>query len=205
VLLEEIGHAIDHRLNAGQDSPGDEGAIFSALIRGVDISAVETTQNDHHILLIDGQPIAVEADAPIASGSPSLAAVAEDSTDPAGDTVASLFASSFSDVDSDTLKAVAITANSADSSNQGDWQYSTDDGSNWTAIPTSGLSDASALYLTDSTHLRFLPVADFNGTPGDLTARLIDSSYKPSPSFSGSSSNPFNLTGVWLLCITCLC
>jgi hypothetical protein len=108
-------------------------------------------------------------------------------TDPAGDTVASLFASSFSDVDSDTLKAVAITANSADSSNQGDWQYSTDDGSNWTAIPTSGLSDASALYLTDSTLLRFLPVSDFNGTPGDLTARLIDSSFDTSPSFYGGA------------------
>jgi hypothetical protein len=140
--------------------------------------------------------ITAVSDAPIASGSPSLAAVAEDSTDPAGDTVASLFASSFSDVDSDTLKAVAITANSADSSAQGDWQYSSDSGSTWTAIPTSGLSDASALYLTDSTLLRFLPVSDFNGTPGDLTARLIDSSYNPSPSFSGSSSNPFNLTGV---------
>ena len=84
VLLEEIGHAIDYRLNAGQDSPGDEGAIFSALIRGVKISAVETTQNDHYTLLINGQRIAVEADAPIASGSPSLAAVPEDSTDPAG-------------------------------------------------------------------------------------------------------------------------
>jgi hypothetical protein len=33
VLLEEIGHAIDFHLNAS-DTPGDEGEIFSALVRG---------------------------------------------------------------------------------------------------------------------------------------------------------------------------
>ena len=47
VLLEELGHAIDHRLNGNNDSAGDEGAIFSALIRGVAIPFVETNQNDH--------------------------------------------------------------------------------------------------------------------------------------------------------------
>ncbi|MEB3351348.1 MAG: hypothetical protein VKM01_03385, partial [Cyanobacteriota bacterium] len=31
VLLEEIGHAIDRRLNGAHDTPGDEGEIFSAL------------------------------------------------------------------------------------------------------------------------------------------------------------------------------
>ena len=41
VLLEEIGHALDQCLNDGQDSPGDEGELFSALIRGLRLSAAE--------------------------------------------------------------------------------------------------------------------------------------------------------------------
>ncbi|RPG12140.1 MAG: DUF4347 domain-containing protein, partial [Planctomycetaceae bacterium TMED241] len=45
--------------------------------------------------------------APVASGSPSLAAISEDATDPAGDTVANLFSSSFSDVDGDSLVGIA--------------------------------------------------------------------------------------------------
>ena len=35
VLLEELGHAIDTRLNGAADTPGDEGEIFSALLRGL--------------------------------------------------------------------------------------------------------------------------------------------------------------------------
>jgi hypothetical protein len=33
VLLEEIGHSVDARLNV-TDSPGDEGAIFAAVVQG---------------------------------------------------------------------------------------------------------------------------------------------------------------------------
>ncbi|QNJ13758.1 putative cadherin domain-containing protein [Synechococcus sp. A18-46.1] len=129
--------------------------------------------------------------APVASGSPSLAAISEESTDPAGETVANLFSSSFSDVDSDTLAGIAITANAATAS-QGAWQYSTDDGSNWTAIATTGLADATALYLTTDAKLRFLPAADFSGTPGALTTRLIDNS-AGIPAASSPSINPFGL------------
>ena len=60
VLLEEIGHAIDFRLNGYEDTPGDEGAVFSALIRCVDIPIDEIKQNDHHTLNINGQKISVE-------------------------------------------------------------------------------------------------------------------------------------------------
>jgi VCBS repeat-containing protein len=44
VLLEEIGHAVDARLNP-EDSSGDEGAIFSALVRGETL----TPQNLQHL------------------------------------------------------------------------------------------------------------------------------------------------------------
>ncbi len=44
--------------------------------------------------------------------------------------VANLFSSSFSDADSDTFVGIVITANAADFSTEGVWQYSTDNSSN---------------------------------------------------------------------------
>ena len=41
VLLEEIGHAIDQRLNPGVDSAGDEGELFSDFVRGIQLSDEE--------------------------------------------------------------------------------------------------------------------------------------------------------------------
>jgi len=60
-------------------------------------------------------------DAPVASGSPALAAVNEDAAAPAGASVSSLFTTSFSDPDGNALAGVAITGNAA--STQGVWQY----------------------------------------------------------------------------------
>jgi len=62
VLLEEIGHAIDHRLNGGADSPGDEGEIFSALLCGLTPSssaavAVEAVQAHTGPGAISGTPL----------------------------------------------------------------------------------------------------------------------------------------------------
>ena len=57
VLLEEIGHAIDHRLNSDRDASGDEGAIFSALIQNRRINPSEFNQNDHSELLISGRKL----------------------------------------------------------------------------------------------------------------------------------------------------
>ena len=63
VLLEEIGHGLDARLNQ-TDSPGDEGAIFSALVRGQSLSepqlAVLQAENDQATLLLDDQWVTVE-------------------------------------------------------------------------------------------------------------------------------------------------
>jgi Ca2+-binding RTX toxin-like protein len=63
VLLEEIGHALDSRLGAG-DAPGDEGAIFARLVLGETLSA-ETlaalkAENDHGTIAVCGAPVAVE-------------------------------------------------------------------------------------------------------------------------------------------------
>jgi Ca2+-binding RTX toxin-like protein len=64
VLIEEIGHRIDRLLNGHLDSAGDEGEIFSALVRGIDLSAEELAalkvQNDHAVIVVNGASIAVE-------------------------------------------------------------------------------------------------------------------------------------------------
>jgi serralysin len=57
VLLEELGHYFDKAVNR-QDSPGDEGAIFSKLVRGVQIGSSELAslqqENDRIQVTIDG-------------------------------------------------------------------------------------------------------------------------------------------------------
>jgi len=67
VLLEEIGHAIDSQIN-GQDSAGDEGQIFSQLAQGNNVStkdlAESKVENDHSIIQVDGQNIAIENSTP---------------------------------------------------------------------------------------------------------------------------------------------
>jgi len=68
VLLEEVGHYLDSVVNA-KDTPGDEGELFSALVRGVSLSTTELsrikTEDDQAVLVIDGQETAIELSAPI--------------------------------------------------------------------------------------------------------------------------------------------
>ncbi|MEI8395697.1 MAG: VCBS domain-containing protein [Rhodospirillaceae bacterium] len=120
-------------------------------------------------------------DAPIAHGDVTLAPIADNSTNPVGTTVADLFTQSFSDAvdavvggsNADTLAGIAIVGNHANH-DQGVWQYSADHGFSWTNLK-DGLADNSALILTSSDELRFLPSLHYEGTPGDLTIRLIES------------------------------
>ncbi|BAQ65372.1 choice-of-anchor Q domain-containing protein [Geminocystis sp. NIES-3709] len=64
VLLEEIGHYVDSLIN-NEDSEGDEGEIFSALVSGVKLNELQLqtlkVQNDHFSIVVDGQPLQVEA------------------------------------------------------------------------------------------------------------------------------------------------
>jgi Ca2+-binding RTX toxin-like protein len=68
VILEEIGHWVDTQVNA-VDSPGDEGEIFSALVRGESLSNQQIGQlkveNDHAIIQIQGQAVEIEKAEPI--------------------------------------------------------------------------------------------------------------------------------------------
>lgn len=66
VLVEEIGHSIDSRVNA-IDALGDEGEIFSALVRGTTLSQTDVvalkSENDQVTINLNGKPILVETSA----------------------------------------------------------------------------------------------------------------------------------------------
>jgi VCBS repeat-containing protein len=114
-------------------------------------------------------------DAPTAlSTTASLASVDEDTTNPAGATVGSLFGSIFSDakdIPANTFAGVAITRVTSNSEQQGLWQW-LDVNNAWQAI--SSVSTSGALFLNTATKIRFLPVGDFNGVPGSIEARLVE-------------------------------
>jgi hypothetical protein len=63
ILMEEMGHAIDARINTS-DAVGDEGEIFSKLMHGEKISAPELAalraDNDSGVVNINGRSVAVE-------------------------------------------------------------------------------------------------------------------------------------------------
>ncbi|MBU3653390.1 MAG: hypothetical protein FGM44_09950, partial [Limnohabitans sp.] len=63
VMVEEMGHYLDTRLNANADTPGDEGEIFSRVaIDGANPLSVAflSEQNDHTTLTIQGQSVQAE-------------------------------------------------------------------------------------------------------------------------------------------------
>ncbi len=69
-----------------------------------------------------------------------------------------------SDVDASSQTGIAITA--AATAN-GNWWYSTDNGSNWNALGSVAENNARLLNANSSTRLYFEPNADFNGTISD--------------------------------------
>ncbi|MGO4834479.1 hypothetical protein AB4144_19660, partial [Rhizobiaceae sp. 2RAB30] len=110
-------------------------------------------------------------DAPVASGTATLAAVDEDTAAPAGQTVSALFGPTFSDADGDGLAGVMIMTNNANAA-QGVWQVFT--GGAWAELPPLGSTNTYLVSAADS--LRFLPTADFAGAVPGIVVRLIDNS-----------------------------
>lgn len=143
----------------------------------------------------NGSSLSITAvnDAPTAlSTTTTLTAVIEDTTNPSGATIASLFGSTFGDVKdqvtggstANNFAGVAIFANAANASTEGVWQWYNN--TSWVNISNS-VSTSSALTLAPSTLVRFLSNANYNGTPGLLTVRLIDDSIGAVT--SGSTAN----------------
>ncbi len=63
VLLEELGHYLDWQLNQ-EDTRGDEGAVFSALVRGESLTESELqelqNEDDRAIAVLDGVEVACD-------------------------------------------------------------------------------------------------------------------------------------------------
>ncbi len=63
LILEEFGHFVDAKVN-NTDTAGDEGELFSDLVRGVEISSGKLqrlrAENDTALITIDGQTLQVE-------------------------------------------------------------------------------------------------------------------------------------------------
>ena len=105
---------------------------------------------------------------------PQLTSIDEDSTNPSGNTVNSLLSGILGELDqAQTLAGAVITADGSNAS-QGFWQYSTNNGTDWFNV--GSVSNSSALTLNANSLLRFVPTADYNGDPGKLTVRAVDSS-----------------------------
>jgi hypothetical protein len=61
VQIEELGHAIDHRLNALVDSPGDEGEQFASLLFPPDyVILLNSNDSDRTVINVNGTLIEVE-------------------------------------------------------------------------------------------------------------------------------------------------
>jgi len=129
-------------------------------------------------LFLHGTTVAINTvnDAPTLTGA-TLAAVAEDTANPPGQTVATIFSGKFSDPDLGAfLAGLAVVGNTADAGTQGTWQYSSNAGANWFAIGAVG-DGPTALAVSAGTLVRFAPAANFNGPPPSLVVRALDNSY----------------------------
>ncbi|WP_417459535.1 DUF4347 domain-containing protein [Kordiimonas sp.] len=154
-------------------------------------------------------------DAPVLdnSGAPTLTAINEDAGDDdgsgadgdddatnnannTGTSIADLVTDgSITDVDGSAVEAIAVT--NVDNTN-GIWEYSTDNGSNWTSFSgTTGSSVdiSSAARLLDGTLsggstqlIRFVPDADYNGT-ATITYRAWDKSTDTAGNTADTSTN----------------
>ncbi|MCK9635095.1 MAG: Ig-like domain-containing protein [Methylobacter tundripaludum] len=116
-------------------------------------------------------------DAPTGVGSLTLAAINEDTSNPTGTVISALTGYSFQDVDTGaTTPGFLVVGNSANAATEGAWQYSSESGANWKAI--GAVADgATALALANTTQLRFVPAANFNGAPTALNIRVLDNTY----------------------------
>ncbi|MDP1724227.1 MAG: Ig-like domain-containing protein [Alphaproteobacteria bacterium] len=132
-------------------------------------------------------------DAPILdnTGDPRLTNIPEDvsNTSNPGNKIEEIIGRTITDADG-PLQGIAITALDNNNAN-GFWQYSTDDGVNWTDI--GPVSDNAALLLKADTHtsMRFVPNLNYNG-PATFSYRAWDQSDGNPNGAEGVDTSPNN-------------
>lgn len=145
-------------------SSGAIGSKVDSSING-GVSAYSSTR--------DTASISVTAvnDAPVlAFATPSLTSITEDETTNAGQTVASIIASTISDVDNSAVQGIVLTG-SGSNNGSGSWQYSTDGGSTWTTV--GALAANTGILLRDTDKVRFIPDA-LNANVASINYRAWD-------------------------------
>jgi hypothetical protein len=137
-----------------------------------------TTRVSSGTVVLSGSVTAVN-DAPIASGTASLASINEDTTAPAGASVSSLFGSNFNDSadqmggsSANEFAGVTIVGYTR-SLASGEWQYDVDGGSTWTTLG-SVVDNSVSRTFKGTDRLRFLPSTNFNGQAPVLVVRLLE-------------------------------
>jgi VCBS repeat-containing protein len=165
----------------------------------IDVSSNGGTSSFSAQTITTSETINAVNDAPtvVNGNTEALAAIDEDTANPAGTLISSVYSGHFSDAadsvpggsSANTLAGIAVSANAATAA-QGTWQWSTD-GTTWNNISTS-VSDTSALVLASTTQIRFVPATDFNGTAPSLTSHLIDNS---AGAVTNNSTVNLNTTG----------
>ena len=128
---------------------------------GVDLDATPNTMTMN---------VTAVNDAPVLSGANPFPDLQANTLDSRGALVADLIAGFVNDVDPGAARGIVITA--ADGTN-GTWQYSTNDGSTWTALGSPRADAALALGADASVRLRFVPGTDFTGV-ATVTFRAWD-------------------------------
>jgi Ca2+-binding RTX toxin-like protein len=116
-------------------------------------------------------------DAPTFTAAGELAPVLAGNANPPGQKIFAIFNDEFQDPDiGDTLAGIAVVGNAADPATEGTWQYTTDNGGTWFDI--GAVADGpTALALSATTRIRFLPAGTFSGRPTPLIVRPIDSTF----------------------------
>src|SRR5206468_3217101 len=109
-----------------------------------------------------------------------FATITEDNVTSNGDLVSTLIAGlTISDVDSVALQGIAVTATN---SSTGTWQFSIDNGQNWSNV--GAVSASSALLLRPTDKLRFVPDGK-NGT----TASVIFAAWDQTSGTAGQTGD----------------
>lgn len=117
--------------------------------------------------------VVAENDAPVLSGANNLTSIAEDPATNNGQYIGDLISGRITDPDgAGALQGIAVTGVV---NTNGVWQYSTDDGQNWTSFGIVSGTAAQLLASDGLTKVRFVPNLNYNGSAtGGITFRAWD-------------------------------
>jgi hypothetical protein len=132
---------------------------------------------------------------PVLSGAGTLPPIAENVSSGAdsGISVTNLLKDKVTDADGNSIGIAVIGINSSSGGvSDGEWDYSTNGGLNWVAIPS--VSSSSALLLAPSDLVRFLPAANFFGTTATIQYLAWDQTVGTAASMANPTANLINPT-----------